>query len=211
MNTARRKDRTLLRRKLEVSNFRNGHHPGEACVTDVDESFAMFEAGEVTSSEGKMEVSTSQRHPQAADAGTRRRRSRANVEWPARDEFTQEVTYFEKMEVSNFATTSSWRRHAGTTSTSSVPMLRPEVTYFEKMEVSNFRNDIILAEACRDDVDEFCPDVEAGEGRVHKCLRDNRKKLSDKCRTEELKLEEIENESVELSVGLLKVAAGWMG
>lgn len=39
---------------------------------------------------------------------------------------------------------------------------KKEVSYFEKMEVSNFRNDIILAEACRDDVDKFCTDVEAG-------------------------------------------------
>lgn len=77
--------------------------------------------------------------------------------------------------------------------------------YFEKMEVSNFRNDIILAEACREDVDKFCANVEAGEGRVHQCLRDNRKQLSEKCRAEELKLEEKENESIELSVNLLKV------
>ena len=32
----------------------------------------------------------------------------------------------------------------------------------------------------------------AGEGRVHKCLRDNRKQLSDTCRKEELLLEEKE-------------------
>ncbi|KAG1656262.1 hypothetical protein FOA52_011910 [Chlamydomonas sp. UWO 241] len=79
-----------------------------------------------------------------------------------------------------------------------------EVTYFEKMEVSNFRNDVILAEACRDDVDKLCATVEPGEGRVHKCLRDNRKKLSETCRKEELRLEEIEANNVELSVGVLK-------
>eukprot|EP00798_Chlamydomonas_sp_ICE-L_P010489 gene10489-8455_t len=81
---------------------------------------------------------------------------------------------------------------------------KQEVNYFEKMEVSNFRNDIILAEACRDDVENYCATVEAGEGRVHKCLRDNRKKLSESCRKEEMLLEEKENDSVELSVGLLK-------
>lgn len=43
-----------------------------------------------------------------------------------------------------------------------------------------------------------------GEGRVHKCLRDNRKKLSDTCRKEELMLEEKESESIELNVNLLK-------
>jgi Golgi apparatus protein 1 len=41
-----------------------------------------------------------------------------------------------------------------------------EVTYFEKMEVSNFRNDVILAEACRDDVDKLCATVEPGEFRL---------------------------------------------
>jgi Golgi apparatus protein 1 len=36
------------------------------------------------------------------------------------------------------------------------------VFYFEKMEVNDFRNDIILALACRGDVDKFCKDVEPG-------------------------------------------------
>lgn len=50
---------------------------------------------------------------------------------------------------------------------------KKEVSYFEKMEVSNFRNDIILAEACRDDVDKFCADVESGASGVwsHPWLR----------------------------------------
>lgn len=37
-----------------------------------------------------------------------------------------------------------------------------EVFYFEKMEVSDFRNDVLLAEACRADVDKFCKHVEPG-------------------------------------------------
>lgn len=51
---------------------------------------------------------------------------------------------------------------------------RDEVFYFVKMEVSDYRNDIALAEACREDVDSFCDHVEAGEGRVLECLRTNR-------------------------------------
>lgn len=39
---------------------------------------------------------------------------------------------------------------------------------------------------------------------MHKCLRDNRKKLSEACRKEELLLEEKEANSIELSVSLLK-------
>lgn len=38
-----------------------------------------------------------------------------------------------------------------------------EVLYFEKMEVSNFNNDVILAAACRGDVQKFCSDVQSGQ------------------------------------------------
>lgn len=51
---------------------------------------------------------------------------------------------------------------------------RDEVFYFIKMEVSDYRNDIALAEACREDVDKFCDHVEGGDGRVLDCLRSNR-------------------------------------
>jgi hypothetical protein len=37
-----------------------------------------------------------------------------------------------------------------------------EVFYYQLMEVSDFRNDVILAEACRGDVDKYCKDVEPG-------------------------------------------------
>ena len=40
-----------------------------------------------------------------------------------------------------------------------------EVFYFEKMEVSDFRNDVLLAEACRADVDKYCRHVEPGQHR----------------------------------------------
>jgi golgi apparatus protein 1 len=38
-----------------------------------------------------------------------------------------------------------------------------EVFYFEKMEVNDYRNDVLLAEACRRDVDKFCSNVQKGE------------------------------------------------
>lgn len=38
----------------------------------------------------------------------------------------------------------------------------PKVFYYTKMEVENFNNDIILAEACRSDVDKYCANVEPG-------------------------------------------------
>lgn len=37
--------------------------------------------------------------------------------------------------------------------------------YYELMEVSDFRNDVILAEACRSDVDKYCKDVTPGGWR----------------------------------------------
>jgi Golgi apparatus protein 1 len=44
-----------------------------------------------------------------------------------------------------------------------------EVLYFEKMEVSNFNNDVILAAACREDVQTHCKDVNAGGMSVFAC------------------------------------------
>lgn len=41
---------------------------------------------------------------------------------------------------------------------------RKEVYYFQKMEVSNYHNDVILAAQCRNDVEKFCKNVQAGEG-----------------------------------------------
>lgn len=37
-----------------------------------------------------------------------------------------------------------------------------EVFYFLKMEVNDFRNDVILAEACRTDVERYCKNVQPG-------------------------------------------------
>lgn len=37
-----------------------------------------------------------------------------------------------------------------------------EVFYYQLMEVTDFRNDVILAEACRQDVEKYCKDVEPG-------------------------------------------------
>ncbi|KAG2445817.1 hypothetical protein HXX76_000421 [Chlamydomonas incerta] len=79
-----------------------------------------------------------------------------------------------------------------------------EVLYFEKMEVSNFNNDVILAAACREDVQKFCSGTQSGEGRMHECLRSHRSELSDTCRKEELLLEEQEAENVELRPGLMR-------
>lgn len=84
---------------------------------------------------------------------------------------------------------------------------KTEVTYFQLMEVTDFRNDIILAETCRQDVDQYCDTIEPGEGRVHACLRDHRDKISEACAAEELKLEKIESESTDLQPRLNKLCS----
>lgn len=43
-----------------------------------------------------------------------------------------------------------------------VEACKEEVFYFELMEVKDFRNDVILAEACRTDVEDYCKNVEPG-------------------------------------------------
>eukprot|EP00798_Chlamydomonas_sp_ICE-L_P015369 gene15369-21453_t len=84
---------------------------------------------------------------------------------------------------------------------------KDEVFYYELMEVSDFRNDIILAEACRNDVDAYCKDIEPGEGRVHACLRFNREKISPRCLKEENKLATLEYSDIRLRPKLNKLCS----
>ncbi len=62
------------------------------------------------------------------------------------------------------------------------PDCSKEVFNFERMEVQDFRNDIALAESCKADADKHCANVKPGEGRMHKCLREHSKELSEACR-----------------------------
>jgi hypothetical protein len=39
------------------------------------------------------------------------------------------------------------------------------------------------AQECGDDLQKYCADVQAGEGRLRDCLKKNEKKLSDRCKT----------------------------
>lgn len=82
-----------------------------------------------------------------------------------------------------------------------------EVFYYQLMEVTDFRNDVILAEACRTDVEKFCKDVEPGEGRVHTCLRFNLKFLTERCAAEENKLAAVEFKDIRLRPKLAKVCS----
>eukprot|EP00878_Enallax_costatus_P007022 GHUV01007359.1.p1 GENE.GHUV01007359.1~~GHUV01007359.1.p1 ORF type:complete len:595 (+),score=136.49 GHUV01007359.1:1595-3379(+) len=82
-----------------------------------------------------------------------------------------------------------------------------EVFYYQLMEVQDFRNDVILAEACRVDVDKYCKDVEPGGGRVHACLRHQMNYLSDRCKAEEQKLQALEYRDIRLRPKLAKICS----
>ena len=74
------------------------------------------------------------------------------------------------------------------------------------LQVRNFGNDVILAEACHDDVDKLnCAEIQPGEGRVHECLRKRRSELSHSCAKEELKLEIQESQNFDMRTSLKKV------
>lgn len=75
------------------------------------------------------------------------------------------------------------------------------------MQVNSFGSDLILAEACRDDVSKFCKNEKPGQGRVHDCLRKHRQQLSPTCRKEELKLEIEESSNFELKISFMQVSA----
>jgi gas vesicle protein len=45
-------------------------------------------------------------------------------------------------------------------------------------EHENFKR---IKDACENDVKSYCADVEKGEGRIHKCLKENKEKLSSGC------------------------------
>eukprot|EP00892_Ulva_mutabilis_P008395 jgi/Ulvmu1/5928/UM026_0050.1 len=84
---------------------------------------------------------------------------------------------------------------------------KDEVFYFIKMEVSDFQNDVILAEACKTDVEKLCNEVEPGEGAMLECLRQNRKHLSTKCRMEEMRISQLQARDVRLRPKIMKVCA----
>lgn len=84
---------------------------------------------------------------------------------------------------------------------------KQELLYFQKMEVRDFRNDVILAEACRKDVDTYCSSVTPGDGKVHQCLVDHQEQLTTACRAETSHLQMTAASNVELSPSLGRACA----
>ena len=75
------------------------------------------------------------------------------------------------------------------------------------IQVKDFRNDVILAEACRQDVDIHCSEVTPGDGKVHKCLVDHEDQLSAACRAETNHLSMTASTNVDLSPSLGRACA----
>lgn len=78
---------------------------------------------------------------------------------------------------------------------------KKEIFIMEKIMANDVRADAVLQKACDGDIATYCSDVEAGKGRVHQCLRNNRDKLSKQCAAEELKLNIIQSSDIRLRPG----------
>ena len=74
-------------------------------------------------------------------------------------------------------------------------------------QVKDFRNDVILAEACRQDVDIHCSEVTPGDGKVHMCLVEHQDQLSTACRAETNHLSMTAATNVDLSPSLGQACA----
>ena len=66
---------------------------------------------------------------------------------------------------------------------------------------------MILAEACRQDVDSHCSSVTPGDGKVHQCLVDHQEQLTTACRAETNHLQMTAASNVELSPSLGRACA----
>jgi len=73
--------------------------------------------------------------------------------------------------------------------------------------VRDFRNDVILAEACRQDVDQYCGAVTPGDGKVHQCLVDHQDSLTMACRAETNHLRMTKASNVDLNPSLGQACA----
>ncbi|CAI5474497.1 unnamed protein product [Closterium sp. Yama58-4] len=84
---------------------------------------------------------------------------------------------------------------------------REEVFYFERRQVEDPALDVPLQQACKDDADMYCGAGAGYAGRDHSrtlsCLRQNRKKLSAKCKAEELRFTAMEASDIRLTPTLM--------
>ena len=116
---------------------------------------------------------------------------------------------------------SFWPKHADRTWTFTAAQLHPVTakrisiffsthacnTLHACLQVRDFRNDVILAEACRQDVDTYCSSVTPGDGKVHQCLVDHQEQLTTACRAETNHLQMTAASNVKLSPSLGRACA----
>jgi len=78
---------------------------------------------------------------------------------------------------------------------------KTELFASEKRMGNDYRTDAVLKEACKEDVNKLCADIEPGDGRIHECLVANKAQLSPSCKREEDRLQTIESTDVRLRPG----------
>ncbi len=78
----------------------------------------------------------------------------------------------------------------------------------EKDEASDVRLDPDVAGACSSDISQWCPGVEPGLGRIHRCLRKHIASLSLDCRVSEFREEKREAQDVRLNPMLVMSCKG---
>jgi len=75
---------------------------------------------------------------------------------------------------------------------------RNELFGVEKKEGKDWRNDAVLKEACEEDVNTYCSEVEAGGGRVHNCLLEHKTQLTESCAKQEDRLNQMQSGDIRL-------------
>jgi len=75
---------------------------------------------------------------------------------------------------------------------------KTELFAAEKRMGNDYRSDAVLKEACKEDVSNFCADIEPGSGRIHECLVANKATLSPSCKREEERLQTVQSKDIRL-------------
>jgi len=83
---------------------------------------------------------------------------------------------------------------------------KKELFRYQQQETKDYQLDKPLADKCKADVEKFCSNLPKGDdsGRVHECLYEHIKELSDECRIEEQKIQKLKAKDVRLQPGVMQ-------
>jgi hypothetical protein len=88
------------------------------------------------------------------------------------------------------------------------PQCRRQLLRLMGLAAGDYRLDFALRDACEADVRQRCPHVRPGGGRVHSCLRQNERELSEGCLKEVRRFEAAEHGDIRLNQELGTACAG---